>query len=167
MSETTVTGLTTGSRSGKGSAPLQVVVSVLNFDPAPGIGLRFHHNFSQVYESFTHTTQAVQIEQPFSLVTTRPTITSFHWQLTERPESLWQWGREVQFILRCLSASLSVYGAYNGLIPPSWAHGSHSNRGPWNDPAIVWNDNLNVGFGTGSRFSARCRGEVAQEWLRL
>jgi len=64
-----------------------------------------------------------------------------------------------------LSATLSVYGAYNGLIPPSWAHGGHSTRGPWNDPTIAWNGNFNVGFGEGSQFVAGCGVEEAQERL--
>jgi hypothetical protein len=53
-----------------------------------------------------------------------------------------------------LSATLSVYGAYNGLIPPSWTHGGHSTGRPWNDPTTVWNDNFNVGFGVGNQFVA-------------
>jgi len=60
-----------------------------------------------------------------------------------------------------LSATLSVYGAYNGLIPPSWANGGQSTRVPWN----VWNDNFNVGFGECSQFVVGCGVGEAQKCL--
>ena len=66
-----------------------------------------------------------------------------------------------------LSATLSIYGAYNGLIPPSWAHGGHSTGRPWNDQTIVLNDDFNVRFGEGNQFVAGCGVEEAQKHLRL
>jgi glucoamylase len=49
--------------------------------------------------------------------------------------------------IHCLVAAISVYDAYNGLIPPSWAHGASgrfSSKHQWND--TIAND-YNVGFG--------------------
>jgi glucoamylase len=52
-------------------------------------------------------------------------------------------------------SAISVYDAYNGLIPPSWVHGAsgRSSMHPWNDTP---NSNYNVGFGgqagSGSQF---------------
>jgi len=45
--------------------------------------------------------------------------------------------------LHCLVAALSVYDAYNGLVPPSWAHGG---RLPQDD--VVLNDHRNIGVDT-------------------
>jgi glucoamylase len=58
--------------------------------------------------------------------------------------------------IHCVVAGISVYDAYNGLIPPSWAHGASgrfSSRHPWNDTCA---NDYNVGFGddagSGSQF---------------
>jgi glucoamylase len=49
--------------------------------------------------------------------------------------------------IHCVVAAISVYDAYNGLIPPSWAHGADgrfSSKNPWNDTLV---DDYNIGFG--------------------
>ena len=53
--------------------------------------------------------------------------------------------------IHCLSAALSAYGAYNGLIPPSWAHGGRLTKGPWN--GTTCNDHQQIGSGADSQFS--------------
>jgi glucoamylase len=44
-----------------------------------------------------------------------------------------------------LAAALTVFDVYNGLIPPSWAHGDRSTQRPWNGTAH--NDYHGVMFG--------------------
>jgi glucoamylase len=40
--------------------------------------------------------------------------------------------------IHCLVAAISVYDAYNGLIPPSWAHGASGpfSKHRWNDTIV-------------------------------
>ncbi|KAI0246449.1 Six-hairpin glycosidase-like protein [Lactifluus subvellereus] len=49
--------------------------------------------------------------------------------------------------LHCLVSALSVYDAYNGFIPPSWAHGGRFFEEPWNYNMTDNHDNLQVGSG--------------------
>jgi len=56
--------------------------------------------------------------------------------------------------LHCLSAALGVYDAYNGLIPPSWAHGGHLTKGSWN--GTTCKGPHEIGFGADSQFSVGC-----------
>ena len=57
--------------------------------------------------------------------------------------------------VHCLVSAMSVHDVYNGLIPPSWAHGTSDSfsKHPWNDTLV---DDHNVGFGSeggsGSQF---------------
>jgi len=60
--------------------------------------------------------------------------------------------------IHCVVVAISVHDAYNGLIPPSWAHGAcgrFSSMRPWNDTPV---EDYNVGFGkqagSESRFDA-------------
>jgi glucoamylase len=48
--------------------------------------------------------------------------------------------------IHCVVAGISVYDAYNGLIPPSWARGASGrfSKLPWNDTLVT---DCNVGFG--------------------
>jgi glucoamylase len=52
--------------------------------------------------------------------------------------------------IHCVVAAISVYDAYNGLIPPSWAHGATNHS--WNDSLV---NDYNVGLdnqaGSGSQ----------------
>ena len=45
--------------------------------------------------------------------------------------------------IHCVVAAISVFDAYNGLIPPSWAHGT-GGRHPWTDGLF---DDYNMGLG--------------------
>jgi hypothetical protein len=60
-----------------------------------------------------------------------------------------------------LVAALTVFDAYNGLIPPSWAHGGRSTQKPWNDNAS--NDYHGVAFGADSQFSVEFGAEEAEK----
>jgi glucoamylase len=66
--------------------------------------------------------------------------------------------------IHCLVAALSLYDAYNGLIPRSWAHGDRFTQG-WNDTAI--NNNRDVEFSADSWFSVTCEKEEAEKLLQL
>ena len=63
--------------------------------------------------------------------------------------------------LLSLVAALTVFDAYNGLIPPSWAHRGHSTQGPWNSTAS--NDFHGVAFGADSQFSVARGAEEAEK----
>ena len=50
-------------------------------------------------------------------------------------------------VTHSLAAALGVNDAYNGLIPPSWAHGGRLTQWPWNKSDAVFNYDRDVGFG--------------------
>ena len=69
-------------------------------------------------------------------------------------------------VIHCQSAVLSVYDAYNGLIPPSWAHGGY----PWNDAELNRDDYDHCDirwFGEGSQISVGYAGDEAEKRLQL
>jgi glucoamylase len=70
-------------------------------------------------------------------------------------------------LIHSQTAVLGVYDAYNGLIPPSWAHGGRLNQELWNKSDTIINDYRNVGFGTDSQFRVACEAEEAEMRLRL
>jgi glucoamylase len=53
-------------------------------------------------------------------------------------------------VLHCLVSAISLYDAYNGLVPPSWAHGSRFSEQARNNTVI--NNYHNSTYGTGSQF---------------
>jgi len=53
-------------------------------------------------------------------------------------------------VLHCLVSAVSLFDAYNGLVPPSWAHGSRFSEQARNNSVV--NNYHSSTYGTGSQF---------------